>query len=214
MEENLRERYNAYEDEKLFEILTSTNNEYEVQALEIARDILIERGHNINLKALFTAQFDSYFDEDLIEIVESRRDTYQLVAIEAIEDILKQRGYEIETETEKKAQGFNFKPLIIGIILLAFNFYLSGEIYRYNITGIGSEILISYVRDVGIFHDVLIRLIVIGIIAYYSNKQKSKYLGFWVIAGIIFGAWALIVVGFSELMTDYSTLDEENNNEN
>jgi len=223
MKNDLKKKYTHLADEKLCSILTSKRGEYHAQALDVAKEVLLERGHDTDLKALFFEKFKEYSDEDLFQILESDYDGYHKLGIEAIQDVLKERDYEIEINfeeeenadlikslnPEQKKQGLNFKPLLFAIVLLVFNFYISGAIYRYNVTGMGSDILINYLRGAGILHDIVIRTIVIGLIVYYRNKQKGKYLFAWVLGGLLLGAWMLLVVGFIELMTDYSKQEHE-----
>jgi len=206
MENELKKRYENFEDEKLLSILIAKKNEYKEEAIKIAEQILIERGLKINRKEMFVEKFNKYYDDDLISILETNQEEYQDLAIEVVTEILNQRGFDIEEEEEIAKASPNYKPLVFGILLIAFNFIISGIIYEYNLTGRG-QAFINLLPGNFIAFDIFLRVIVVGIILHYTKKQGSNYKILWVIGGVIFGAWALIPLGIMELLTDYH-LDE------
>lgn len=205
MKNSLDEKYHTFEDEKLFSILTSKKDEYQIEALETAERVLTSRGHKIDLKQMYTEKFVDFFDEDLISIAKHNKENYSDIAIEVVENMLEQRGFQLEAREVKVEKKTNYKPLLVGIILIVLNFYFAGVIYEYNITGRGSGFLINNLSTYGLMLDVLFRVITIGLIIYYRQKQEGKYLIIWIILGLFFGAWILIIVGILELITDYTT---------
>lgn len=166
------------------------------------------------MKENLLKSYKNYSDEELMKILESDPGKFTTEAKAAAKETLESRGitvdFEInieETSTRKKSEKSktNYKPLIIGIILLAFNFYAANVIYQYEIAGrMEPEWLVHYLSKMGIFHDILMRAIVIMGIVYYRMKQKGKYLALWIIAGALLGAWVLAVVGMIEIATDFS----------
>lgn len=208
MNKDLQEKYQKFSSEKLAAVLTSEIDKFQDEARRIAKEILTERGHETDLKKLFLTKFTAYSDEDLVTMAQSEnKGNYPPIALEVVLEILDERGYEIEQreiiEYAEPESDSSFLPLILGGIFLIINFFMAQAIYSYNVTGIGSGILIDYIRSVGIFHDVIFRVIIVGIIVSYRQKQKGDYLALWVIAGLLFGAWVLVLVGIIELLTSY-----------
>lgn len=184
MDKKLEKRYASYTDEKLKEILEIGMPGYTEDALRVAQEILISRG----LGEVELSELDS--DYKKIDPTLESGDDLQLF------------------QTDGKTSTINYTPILVGIVLLAMNYYLAGAIYEYNVTGKGSA-AIDYMRSIGVVHDVFFRAIIVGFIIYYVQKQKGKYLWLWILLGILFGAWALIGVGVLELLTDYEGKDKE-----
>jgi len=169
-----------------------------------------------------------FSDKSLIEIVESISGRFDNEEVQVASKILKERGFDIITEAEfkvKKAEeskkssesstNLNFKPLIIGIVLIGLNFFISGVIYEYNVTGqTDFPVIIDYLRDMGITHDILVRGLVLLLVFHYINKQDNgKHMWLWVILGLAFGGWLLIVIGVKELLTTYPVSNSNHTDE-
>lgn len=181
MDNDLKLRYSSYSNEKLLSIMETGMPSYTITAIEVAKEILKNRG----------------FEESEFSINEKKVD-------ELKEKELAEGTLEILYKTNPNSK-LNYTPLLISILFIGLNFFLSGIIYRHSLTGKGPEIS----EGMGILFDVLLRVITIGLIFYYAQKQKSNFLFVWIILGLLLGAWPLLVIGFIELITEYP--DEANN---
>lgn len=184
MKNDLEERYALYSDDKLEEIVKKGQPIFTKEAIETANKELHNRGWDSDsLSELSTSVNDSTeFDENL---------------------------YESKNNKKKGFFEFDYKPIIIAIIMLAINFYLANVAYIYQTTGsrpFGS----IYISSMGFMHDIFFRAIAIGLIYFYADKQKSKYKVIWIILGLLFGAWALLIIGIYELFVDYEKEEYKN----
>lgn len=192
MENQFYQKFKDYSDEQLIEILQSGEGQYQQAALKATENILKERGYEIEYQELEGEQFSIITDQ-----VGEYKIEYQKLERDENDTIL---GGFIKDEGSS-----NYKPLIVGILLVMFNFIIANGRFQYSISRTGSDLITTYIKDFGPFHYIWVTTVVVILTIYYRQKQKAeKYLWLWVIAGLIFGPWILIFVGFAELMTKYT----------
>src|SRR5688572_15510065 len=127
-------------------------------------------------------------NEQLLTIVSEERESYTAEAIHAAEVILKERGIEFQAPEPpppvEKVVGpaKPFMPMVVGICFVLLAIFQAP-------VAIDPESAMS----INIFFNVVMRLIVaVWILDLTKQFQLSKKL--WVILGILFGGWTLIVI--------------------
>jgi len=200
MKDDNLHKFEKMDDESLFSIFQLKRDQYEKSELNLVEEILRKRGYEINYEDQTLSRFSEFTDEELTNIVENGAEDFLESDINIIEGILRKRGYDIEI-SEEKIEPVNYVPIVIGLLFIALNFYLASMAYNYEITGIGNFVT-SYLIEVGIWHDITLRVIIIMIILYYRSKRKKANYILWTIAGLIFGAWALVGAGIPNLFSN------------
>lgn len=150
MANELKERYLKFDIEKLNSILISKRDTYNDEAIKTAKEVLVERGHDVDVKKLYREKFNDYYDDDLVLISEKKE--YRKKAHEVITEILESRSINnIDSETEKvslgelteqalgykdtresKIKGISSTQKVIGIF--AFSFVLLSRLVTYRDT--------------------------------------------------------------------------------
>lgn len=136
-------------------------------------------------------------DEQLLSIVTKERHTYSSEAIQTAESILVERKIEfaflvaklppriepsIKEEVEQDAEPKPFLPFVVGVGMFLFSLMDPIMVLDY-----------QSAQTVNITINILFRVIVVIMLINLSDRYKlNKVL--WIILGVIFGGWALIVL--------------------
>jgi hypothetical protein len=127
-------------------------------------------------------------NDQLLTIVTEERDSYTAEAIQVAETILKERGIEFQVPEppppieEVARPPKPYMPMVVGICFVLLVIFQAP-------VAIDPESAMS----INIFLNLVMRLIVVvWILDLIKQFQLSKKL--WVILGILFGGWALIVI--------------------
>ncbi|WP_367390229.1 hypothetical protein [Lewinella sp. LCG006] len=96
----LKQKYQAYPDDKLLSIVNSDENTYTSEAMEIAKMILFERGYSSTFDQHIKDAIEVLPDEELLRMIDSERKTITKVKREAVEEELIKRGYTIKNSDE------------------------------------------------------------------------------------------------------------------
>ncbi len=147
MANDLKERYLKFDVEKLNAILISKRNTYNEEAISTAKEILVERGHEVDVKKLYRQKFNDYYDDDLVLISENQE--YSEIGHEVITEILKSRSInnmdsdvpldelaaqatESQDSEESDKKGISLFQKVL--LIIAFSFVLMSRLATYNDT--------------------------------------------------------------------------------
>lgn len=171
-------------------------------------------------------RYKNYDNDQLLSIIEKGTAAYSKEALQIASKILIERNIEIpnfnqnitpnlSTAEAKTGYRGSFVPLLLAIILLYIGQYLNYQSYNYELGGGSTDTkAIEYISDFGLLHNIVSRVIIIGVILHYGNKVKGRSVTFWIIFAILGGAWSLLLFGVNELLSLIFGSSKKDDNEN